>query len=382
MPDDAPGRSTRRNNLSRRTVVIRRAKDEDARRIAERDAAGGDAGRALGTACSLTRRGKIFAARVPADTPAHFGRERAATLRPAERRAGSRRRALVFYAAGYFLLFGCHLYVVCTGKTAITPAEFVEKSFARAKSTDITDLENAARAAMRGNRTPAELHLAQAVSFRDENGDTVRVEAGNRLTLPAAARLARAVIEDGAKPERLRVFTQPIAIYRETHLAGLNWPVYLSLYNAFGFFLLLWLFLRRPLLLALGTEGKKTAAALRNARSALEEAEAYKQKYRALSVEVAERTEALRAAAKERARAEREEALADAARQAEAISLGVRSALEGEERERAEAMGRDAAMRACDGALEIVRGRLGDDDHDLLVEELITRLAAMPREAI
>ena len=435
MPENS-GRYRSRHGVSRQTIVMRKAKDEDARRIAERDAAdalggGGDAaaapeasGPAASSVTRLIERGTIVRTKASSRTTVGGGRkdltqsgrqvvvsqaggisgrlastrltvDKTASIRVAggdtiihyksgdmvirrgARRAELRKQAIVFYAAGYILLFGLYAYFLFTGTTAIEPREFVDKAFSRRESTDILDLERAAYEVMRGNRTPAEMHMAQALSFYDENKDPVHVEAGNRLTLLTAAKLARAIIEDGEKPESLRSFAKPFKIYKETYLAGINWPICLSLYNSFGFFLLLALFLWRPLMHYLGTQGKKTAVALRNSRDALDEASAYREKYRGLSVEVMNRAEDLRARTEKRLRRDREEALEDARRRAEEISGGVEAALANEEKELAGRITSQAARQACDKALDLLRERMGQKEHDRAIEELIADIAGM-----
>ncbi len=365
-------------------MLLRRAKDEDSLRLAalEREDS-------PGAACGAEEapQGSLFAAARSARltvrggrTDVLPGRGRASggmAVSRSARSAGLRRQALALYAAGYLLLFGLYAYFLLTGTTTITPASFVERSFPKRAGASIADLEQAALGAMRGSRTPAEVRVAQSLNFYDGNGEPAHAESGERLTLRAAASLARTIITDWEKPEPLRSFTEPIAVYRETYLAGVNWPVCLSLYNAFGFFLMLALFLWRPLMQYLGTQGKKTAVALRNSRDALEAAEEYGRKRRELPEEAANRAAALRAAEEKRLEQERAAALEAARRRAEEISGGVRTALADAERELAARLGAEAARSACDRALDILRERIGRSEHDRAVDELVADIGGM-----
>jgi F0F1-type ATP synthase membrane subunit b/b' len=255
----------------------------------------------------------------------------------------------------------------------------VDRAFSRRESSSILDLERAAFEAMRGNRTPAEIRLAQKLSFYDERKNAIHVEQGDRLTLVAAAKLGHAIIEDQKLPPDRRAFRDPIRVYKETHLAGVDWPHLMTIYNATGFFLFLALFLWRPMTHYLGTQGKKTAVALRNARDAREAAAEYRERYRGLAGEIEEKTAELTADTASRLEKEREEALAQARRQAEEIAGNVRGALRNEERRLAGDIGAETVRAACDQAGDILRARLGQAEHDLAIEELIADIASSMR---
>lgn len=416
---DKPGSYKGTPKVSRHTMVMRRARDDDARKVAERDDDGvviHDAGssarltargaRTQRTATPESRREQTVSSRRV--TVEHEGsvsgrystRLSGATsvrvaggdtiiryksgdvvIKRGARRASIRKQAIWLYALGYLVLFGSYLFFLFTGKAAITAEEFIEKSFYMRHSADVIDLERAALEAMRGNRTPAEIRMAQTLRFYDEEKDTIHVEKGDRLTLLTAAKLGHAILEDQKRPPEKREFKEPFQIYRETYLAGVNWPYWMTVYNALGFFLLLGLFLWRPIMHYLGTQGKKTAVALRNSRDAQQEAAEYRDKYRALAGEIDDKGEELRGQVRERTDADRDEMLLAASRTAEDIAGGVATALQNEERELSGRIGADAALEACDQARRILQERLGQAEHDVAIEELIADIAGMKLES-
>lgn len=104
----------------------------------------------------------------------------------------------------------------------------------------------------------------------------------------------------------------------------------MTFYNALGFFLLLGLFLWRPIMHYLGTQGKKTAVALRNSRDAQQQAADYRNRYRSLAGEIGDKGEKMRQHIAEAVEADRAAALQAADRQAKAIADGVAAALTNE----------------------------------------------------
>ncbi len=407
------------HNLSRRTIVMRKAKDEDARRLAEKeesqrmsDAALTHAVRKSATTRISTpgRKSRSVSDRSVSGRTVVVHREGAISnrldvstrisgpqasvrvtggdtiiryesgdmvVKRGARRARLRRQLIWAYALGYLLLFGLYLFFLITGTTLVEPMDFVQRSFARRHSSDVIDLERAALEAMRGNRTPAEIRLAETISFYDENHDTIQVAAGDRLTLLTAAKLGRAILEDQTRPVENRTFAKPFKVYRESYLSNLNWPYWLTVYNAIGFFLLLLLFLWRPLQNYLGTQGKKTAVALRNSQEAQDEAEEYRNKYRNMAAELEQRSESLRNDIDSSIEEERAAALDNARKSAERIAGGIETALDTEARARTERLGEHAAREACRLARELLEKRLGQAEHDAAIDELIADIGAV-----
>lgn len=417
---DKPRSYKSTHNVSRHTMVMRKARDDDARRVASQDdgvvvheSDNSPSARltARGVHTQVIRRaasertvsGRRVEVRQEGSISGRYSTrlsgKQAASIRVAggdtiiryksgdmvikrgARRAELRKQVIWTYALGYLLLFGLFIYWLLTGATTITPEEFVDKAFSRRQSAHIIDLERAALEVMRGNRTPAEIRMAQTLTFYDEEKDAVRIEKGSRLTLLTAAKLGHAIIEDQAKPPEKREFREPLKIYRETYLGGINWPHVMTIYNAIGFFLLLGLFLWRPIMHYLGTQGKKTASALKNAREAEEQAADYRDKYRALAGSIEEKGALMTAQAEERLEREREEALVLAKTQAEEISGGIAGALRNEESRLSGSIGAHVAAAACDRAKEILKQRLGQTEHDAAIEELIADIAGMPQAA-
>lgn len=413
---DSPGRSYRSNhNVSRHTVVMRRAKDEDARRVAERDDGDVVHEDSRNPSARLTARGagtrrlerpkserSISGRQVTVEHAGSVSRryttrlsgERADAIPVAggdtiikyksgdmvivrgSRRARVRRQIISVYALGYLILFGLFVYHMLTGTMTVTPQAFLDKAFKMRQGSDIMDLERAAYEAMRGNRTPAEIRMAQQLNFYDEEKDNIHVASGDRLTLLTAAKLGHAIIEDQKKSPNERTFQEPFKVYKETHLSGINWPHLLTLYNAIGFFLLVLLFLYRPIMHYLGTQGKKTAVALRNARDSQQEAADYRDRYRELAGAIEQRRDELQSGVAERSQKEREQALADARGQAAEISGGIKGALRMEKTKQYAAIGTEAANEACERAREILEKDLGQAEHDAAIDELIADIAS------
>ncbi len=173
---DQSGSYKSSHNVSHRTTVIRRAKDEDARRLAEKEessrlsdaVAAKDArssastrvrrssrdtvttsrssGRTVSGRTVVVRREGGISGRLPistrisgpqtsvkvtgGDTIIRYQSGDMVVKRGA-RRAQLRRQVVWGYALGYLLLFGCYLLFLFTGTASIEPMDFVEKGFAR-----------------------------------------------------------------------------------------------------------------------------------------------------------------------------------------------------------------------------------------------------------
>ncbi|MCC8179731.1 MAG: ATP synthase F0 subunit B [Planctomycetes bacterium] len=299
-------------------------------------------------------------------------------VKRADRRAQVRRRVIWSYALGYLILFGLYGYFLLTGTRTITPDQFVESAFSLREGETVLDLERAAMETMRGNRTPAEVRLAQPLSFHDANNDTITIATGERLSLLTGAKLGQAILRDQRRPADRRALAEPIKLYKETYLANMNWPFWLTLYNAFGFFLLLFLFLWRPIRDYLGTEGKKTAVALRTARDAQETAAKLRDDYRSLSSELEERKIRLRRETLEAGEKEQNAALINARAQAGQMVGGWQQILEDEAERSAARLGADTAGQAIRLAKTLLEQRLGQAEHDMAIDELIADITAMP----
>ncbi len=412
---DRPGSFRAGHKVSRHTMVMRKAKDDDARRLADDDEADrrdetpreeqpsprstrvkrttGQTNRTVSGRTVVVRREGDVSRRLSVSTTLEGDRATSVrvtggdtiiryqsgdmVIKRGTRRARLRRQLIWAYALGYLLLFGTYGYFLLTGTTTVTPEAFVNRAFSMRHSSDIIDLERAAFEAMRGNRTPAEVRMAEPLSFYDEKGDLVHVEAGSRLTLVTAAKLGKAILDDMKKDPGKRSFNQPLRLYNETYLANVRWPHWLSVYNSIGFFLLIILFLWRPILNFLGTQAKKTAAAVRNAREAQDEAQEYREKYRHLADDIARMDGEMRAEAEAEAETGKAEEVERAKRQAAELEGGVQAALEAEARTQAGRIGARAAGAACDRARAILTEKLGQAEHDAAIEELIADIAAM-----
>lgn len=298
-------------------------------------------------------------------------------VRRIDRRGQLRKRVILAYVGLYAAVFAVYFYYLMTGTMSIAPAEYIERAFPKRHGAGIMELEWASMEAMRGNRTPAEVRLAETISFHDENNDTINVEAGDRLTLLTAAKLGQAIIKDQQRPEANRAFNKPLKIYRETFLTNMNWPFWLAWMNCFGFFLLLGLFLWRPGRNYLGTEGKKTAVALRDAREALDRSEEIRNEFRRLVREIETRGDDLRETIESQGEETRDALLAEARNRAANLEGDTASMLAKEEASVAADLGGDAAAAACREAVAILEKRIGRAEHDAAVDELIDSIAAL-----
>ncbi|MCD8138232.1 MAG: hypothetical protein LUE17_00360 [Planctomycetaceae bacterium] len=257
---DKPGSFRTTPKVSRHTMVMRRARDEDARRVADRGdgvvvhdagasarltARGAQTQRVAGpgTTSERTMSGRRVVVEHEGSVSGRYTRlsgDHATSVRVAggdtiiryqsgtmvirrgAKRVSLRKQVIWLYALGYLLLFGCYMVFLLTGRTSITPEGFIEQTFYMRHSSEVLDLERAALEAMRGNRTPAEIRMAQTLRFYDQNQDTVHVEKGDRLTLLTAAKLGHAIIEDQKRPPDRREFREPFAVYREGYLSTVN----------------------------------------------------------------------------------------------------------------------------------------------------------------
>lgn len=419
---DKPG-SFRGTRVSSRTVVVRKAKEEDARRhgddpnslvrpsererrpgvsetsIHERPAGSAEQGesrqsqRRVAGNTVVVQRGDGKSSRrvvVSSRMSGHMASVRVTggdtivryksgelVVKRSNRRAQLRWRIIWGYAICYLAVFVLYLYYIMTGTAAVSPAEYLSRSFAKRQGEGVLELERAAMEVMRGNRTPAEVRMAQELVFHDENNDTIRVEVGDRLTLLTAAKLGQAIIRDEKREESKREFNKPFRVYRETYLTNMKWPFWLSLMNAFGFFLLLALFLWRPGRNYLGTQGKKTAVALREARLALEHSEEIRDGYRRMSADLEKRGETMRESILEEAKEAKETTLAEARDKAKSIVGEVGDVLDREEADARADIGTETAGEACRRAAAILEKRLGRSDHDRAIEELIAGIEAL-----
>lgn len=420
--------SFRMSRVSRHTMVVRRAKEEDAKRLnaQERDdtlmppVAGGarhteiirhppsqqhvrlpgdgteirrhDGKRITGNTVTIERLGATTSSRRvvsgrysgrPASVRVTGGdtivtyKSGDLVVRRVDRRVLWRKRVILGYVGLYVAVFAVYLYYLMTGTMSIAPAEYLDRAFAKRHGKGIIELEWASMEAMRGNRTPAEVRLAEAISFHDENNETIRVEAGDRLTLLTAAKLGQAIIKDQARPEANRAFGKPLKIYRETFLTNMNWPFWLACMNCFGFFLLLGLFLYRPGRNYLGTQGKKTAVALRDARSALDRSEELRNEFRRLAREIETRGDDLRETIESQGEETKDALLAEARDRANNLEGETANVLAKEEAVIAAGLNCDVAAAACREAAEILRRRIGRAEHDAAVDELIAGIAAL-----
>lgn len=293
------------------------------------------------------------------------------------RRAQIRRQIIWVYALGYLFLFGLYFYFLLTGTTTVAPNEFVDRAFVKRRGEGIYELERAAYEVMRGNRTPAEIRLAESLSFYDENQDLIHIASGDRLTLLTAAKLGKAIIDDQKLAPSRRTLAKPLKIYKETYLANMHWPFWLSLYNAIGFFLIMILFLWRPIRDYLGTEGKKTAVALRNAREAQDATLELKDRYRSMIADFDARGGRLRWEVDQATEGESASELARAKKQASSIAVGIQGALESEARKTQGRLVADTAREACEQARTLLENRLGQKEHDLAIDELIADIQAV-----
>ncbi len=162
--------------VSRHTMVMRRAMDDDARRVSERDdgvvvhadpvnasarlTARGAATRVIPRSDGGSRvSGRQVEVRESGRASARLTGRQATSVRVAggdtiiryksgdmvikrgARRATLRRQMLTVYAVGYLALFGLFVYWLLTGVATMTPEQYVDKAFSRRHGERIVDLE-------------------------------------------------------------------------------------------------------------------------------------------------------------------------------------------------------------------------------------------------
>ncbi len=248
--------------VSRHTMVIRKRAQEDAKRHgvesgrlhAVNDAAADNARRPVS---EVRRDGHVVSGRFVSrredgartsvrlksgDTLIRYRDGEALIRRTVPSKAEARNQILFAYGIGYAVLFVFYLVFLMTGTFEMTPQQYLDKAFARRHADSEPALKRAAMEVMRGNRTPAEVRFAAPISFYDANKDLIKVEAGNRITLQAAAKLGNAIIEDMARPESNRTFSSPFVLYKERRLAEVDWGYWLLFYNLLGFICCLFCF--------------------------------------------------------------------------------------------------------------------------------------------
>lgn len=279
----------------------------------------------------------------------------------------------VFYLVA-FVLYGVFLF---TGTHETSPEQYLSRAFSKRRGDTVLDLERAAYAAMRGNRTPAEVRLAMDLNFYDESQEMVKVAAGDRLTLLTAAKLGTAIIKDLERPPAGRTLPESLVLYDETWLASIDWPYWLMLYNLLGFFLLAAVFLWKPIREFLGTQGNKTIIALDNARKAQDEAENIRDGFRSLASELEQKRETLLAEVARQAEAEHVETIEHAKRQAVEIASSGLAAMEAEFHSVLAGLKSRAAHRACGKAHELLASKASAEDHDRAMDALIDDIAGM-----
>ncbi len=292
-------------------------------------------------------------------------------------KSSSRKQILIAYAIGYVVIFGMYLAFMLTATHTVKSEDYLTNAFSRRQGETIPDLERAAYEAMRGNRTPAEVRFAADLTFYDRNKDLVKIKAGDRITLQNAAKLARAIIDDLRKPPENSEFATPFKLYDETWIASVNWPYWLMAYNLLGFYILCGLFLWKPISDFLATQGNKTTSALDNARKAHEKSEEIRDEYRQLAATLEKRRETLESEIEEWAETERENALAKAHGQAASIAGSVAAAMEAEIHSVRENLQTSTGNEACRRAAVIIRSKSGKAEHDAAIEDLIAQVESL-----
>lgn len=288
-----------------------------------------------------------------------------------------KRNVLIAYGIGYLVLFALYASFLLFGSYEITSSEYLRKAFAKRHGETVRALMRAALEATRSNRTPAEVRFAKEVTFYDAEKDLVVINAGDRATLLTAAKLGEAVIGDLAKPEQSRSLPGVFVLYKESWLASVDWPYWLMVYNLLGFYLLIILYLWRPIAEFFATQGKKTSIAIETARKAQEEAENLRNGYRQLAADIEEKRVKLQDDLEETAQAEHEAAMDAAQAQAQDIAGGVETAIDAETHKVLAGIKTALVNDACQRARELLAARVGPSDHDRAVDDLIADIGKM-----
>lgn len=397
--------SLRHTRVSRRTQVIRKAASEDARRhgvSSERlpavSAPASSASRRSVDKPSRvttisTRNASVISGRFVAkgedgtprasvrlrrgDTLVHYKGGETLIRRRVVHKTNVKRNVLIAYGVGYAVLFALYAAFLMTGSYEITSEEYLRRAFAKRHGETVRALQRAAVEATRGNRTPAEVRFAKEVSFYDAEKELVVINAGDRVTLLTAAKLGEAVIEDLAKPEQSRSLPASFSLYKESWLTSFDWTYWLMAYNLLGFYILVILYLWKPIAEFFATQGKKTSIAIENARRAQDEAENLRDGYRQLAADIEARRDKMQDDLEESVQAEHEAAIEAAQVQAMDIAGAVETAMDAETHKVLARIKTTIVNDACQRARDLLSRRVEPADHDRAVDDLIADIGKM-----
>lgn len=283
----------------------------------------------------------------------------------------NRYRLVWLYGIGYVALIVLYLVFIFTGSYSMSPDDYLTKSFPKRTADTAEGLARAAMDAGYGERTPADVRFAQTLTFIDVAGDPIAIKKGDRITLPQAVQLGLAILADEKKPAAARMYTQPFSIYYETPLATLDWAYWLTFYNLVGFFLLIAVFLGKPIGNYLVHESAKVSQAIINAKQAEAEAIKLRDRYNTLVKELELQKNELLEAANTDVNAESERIIATAHSEAKAILSGVQEALDAEIHSVTERLRTETIKEASRQALAIVTREVRPSDHESAIETFV-----------
>ncbi|MDR3211493.1 MAG: hypothetical protein LBU79_06220 [Planctomycetota bacterium] len=284
-------------------------------------------------------------------------------------------QVLTAYALGYVVVFALYFAFLLGGTWELDPQDYLTRSFPGHQGNTAHALRRAALDAMRGSRTPAEVRFAEEFTFYNQAKDLIKIEAGQRLTLLNGAELGEAILADQLLEEKSRIFKEPFLLLKEYWLAAIDWPYWLMLYNLVGFYLLGIILLYRPIMDHLGTQGKKTMAAVETARQARREAANIREKARAqkeaLDTKEREQTAKL---AEEMAEWQQTAVLA-AEKKASSIISGLSGIVAVETAMTLSRLKNTTATAACREAETILASVTRISDHNRAIDQLIANLS-------
>ncbi len=280
------------------------------------------------------------------------------------------------YGAIYLVLMICYIVGLIGCDTTISTKEWLQKSFPSGGDTVAQLLKDV-------NAEEAEFRAKTEYSFDTLEGVQVDIKPGDRLTLPVAAELARAIKSDekkglsaaDEKDEKSMIFPYAeLKVYKKGWFWNIDWVYFFTVINILGLFIGLYFGLRAPVGKMLGDSAADTAEALATARAAKKEAIALKSKYEKLVDEVeAEKKRLLEnlELEKENERLRQKEF---AEQEAKAILKNVKGSINADIEIAAARLKQEIAEHAVKEARKILRSEVNEANHKAAVADFIAQL--------
>jgi|GEM_PF-5620012 F-type H+-transporting ATPase subunit b len=260
------------------------------------------------------------------------------------------------YLAVYAVLFLGYVTFLLTGKEAINGQAFINRAF-----PGTGEMET------RFDEKNGHLRMWSDLTFSARHGDAMvrhRIPEGEILTRNEAIILAGTIVDN---PDEVK----EIVIYKSGFLCKVPWPYMMTIYNIFGMFMLLIVFLRQPLGGALDESARKTRESLAAAEQARVEAQELKKRYENLVAEIEAEQRRMDENAKVEFVEEQARILQTARHEAAGIIESMKSSLDAEVAIQAKKLKARVAGEALAAAREAILREVGKADHDAAVDAFV-----------